>query len=97
MDDVFFLPLHPLAIHHIQENLHDFNKVNSTVLATRSRASILQQQVEPHERVSYRFFTTPKEVFNLAYSMQKSGQVEDDDWANIHNQLDSWKENNLVI
>ena len=29
--------------------------------------------------------------------MQKSGQVKDDDWANIHSQLDSWKENNLVI
>ena len=73
------------------------NKVNLTVLAARSRASILQQQVEPHERVSYRFFPTPKEVSNLTYSMQKNGQVKDDDWANIHSQLDSWKENGLVI
>ena len=23
--------------------------------------------------------------------------MKDDDWANIHNQLDSWKENDLVI
>ena len=66
------------------------NKVNSTVVAARSRAPILQEQVEPHERVSYRFFPTPKEVSNLANSMQKGGQVKDDDWANIHNQLDSW-------
>ena len=43
------------------------------------------------------FFLPPKEVSNLAYSMQKCGQVKDDDWANIHNQLDSWKKNNVVI
>ena len=73
------------------------NKVNSAVVAARSRAPILQEQVEPHERVSYRFFPTPKEVSNLAYSMQKGGQVKDDDWANIHSQLDSWKENGVVI
>ena len=97
MDDVFFLPLHPLAIHHLQENLHNMNKVNSTVVAARSRAPILQEQVEPHEKVFYRFFPTPKEVSNLAYSMQKSGQVKDDDWANIHSQLDSWKESDVVI
>ena len=41
--------------------------------------------------------STSKEVSNLAYSMQKSGQVKDDDWANIYNQLDRWKENGLVI
>ena len=29
--------------------------------------------------------------------MQKNGQVKDDDWANIQSQLDSWKENGLVI
>jgi hypothetical protein len=42
--------------------LHNMNKVNSTVVAARSRVPILQEQVEPHERVSYRFFPTPKEV-----------------------------------
>ena len=97
MDDVFFLPLHPLAIHHIQENFHNMNKVNSAVLVARSRAPVLQQQVEPHERIFYRLFPTLKEVSNLAYSMQKSGQVKDDDWTNIHSQFDSWKENGLVI
>ena len=97
MDDEFFLPLHPLTIHHIQENLHNMNKVNSVVLVAQTKASILQQQIEPHERVSYRFFPTPREVSNLAYSMQKGGQVKDDDWANIHSQLDSWKENDMVI
>ena len=78
-----------MAIHHIQENLHNMNKVNSVVLAARSRALILQQQVEPHERISYRFFPTPKEVSNLAYSIQKRGQVKGDDWANIRSQLDN--------
>ena len=73
------------------------NKVNSAIVAARSRAPILQDQVEPHERISYRFFPTPKEVSNLAYSIQKSGQVKDDHWANIHSQLDSWKENAVVI
>lgn len=29
--------------------------------------------------------------------MQKCGQVKDDDWANIHSQLESWKENDIVI
>ena len=29
--------------------------------------------------------------------MQKCGQVKDDYWANIHSQLDSWKENHIVI
>ena len=29
--------------------------------------------------------------------MQKNGQVKDDDWTNIHSQLDSWKEHGLVI
>ena len=29
--------------------------------------------------------------------MQKGGQVKDDDWANIHSQLHSWKENGVVI
>ena len=83
------MPLHPLAIHHIQKNLHNINKVNSTVLVAQGRAPILQQQVEPHERISYRFFSTPKKVSNLAYFIQKGGQVKDDDWANIHNQLES--------
>ena len=32
----------------------------------------------------------------MAYSMQKCGQVKVDDWANIHSQLDGWKENDLV-
>jgi hypothetical protein len=94
---VFILPLHPLAIHHLQENLHNMNKVTSAVVAARSRVPILQEQVEPHERISYRFFPTPNEVSNLAYSMQKGGQMKDDDWANIHSQLDSWKKNGVVI
>ena len=79
MDDVFFLPLHPLAIHHLQENLHNMNKVNSTVVAARNRAPILHEQVEPHEKKIYRFSPTPKEVSNLAYSMQKGAQVKDND------------------
>ena len=29
--------------------------------------------------------------------MQKGGQVKYDDWANIHSQLDGWKENGLII
>ena len=29
--------------------------------------------------------------------MQKSRQVKDDDWANIHNQLDSWMQNCILI
>ena len=32
MKDAFFLPMHPLAIHHLQEDLHDVNKVNSTIV-----------------------------------------------------------------
>ena len=41
------------------------------------------------------FFPTPKDVSNLAYSMQKVGQMKDVDSANIHSQLDGWKENNI--
>ena len=59
MNDAFFLPLHPLVIHHIQENLHSMNKVNLTILAAQSRAPILQHRVEPHKRISYRFTPTP--------------------------------------
>ena len=64
MDDVVFLPLHHLAIQHFQENLHNMNRVNSTIFYSLNMVPILQQG-EPYEGVYYRFFPTPKEVFNV--------------------------------
>jgi hypothetical protein len=73
------------------------NKVKPTLVTTHIMTLFLQRQVEPHQRVSYRFFPIPKDVFNLTYSMEKNGLVKDDDWANIPGQLNSWNKKWLII
>ena len=77
--------------------MYNMNDVKSTILATHNMIPILQQQVDFYKRVFYRFFSIPKKVFNLAYSMQKGEPIKNDDWTNIHNQQNCWKEKGMVI
>lgn len=73
MKNVFLLPIHQLPIHHLQGNMYNINKVKLTIVTARNKASCLQWQVEPHERVSYKFCHIVWEVSILAYSMKNVG------------------------
>lgn len=77
--------------------MYNMNNVKSTILAAHNMTPVLQRQVDSYKRVNYRFFPIPKEVFNLAYSVQKGEPMKNDDWTNIHNQQNSWKEKGMVI
>lgn len=74
MNDIFFLNLRPLEIHHLQEYLRNMNKVNSTIIAVRKSAPILQQQLEPHQNILSMFFPISKDDSNLTYYMLNAGK-----------------------
>lgn len=67
------------------------------LVISRNKTSILWQQVVPDAKLSYRKFSIPEDISNLAYFVQKGGSMKDDDWANIHGKIDIWNKKKLVI
>ena len=75
---VYFLPLHPLAIHHSQEKLHNMNNVNSPILHLEVAHHFCSNKFSLMKEFLMGF-SYPKRGFQFDIFYVKGGQMKDDD------------------
>ena len=73
--DFFFLPVHPLVIAWVMENLKYMHSPRIMEAASERAQDLFSERVTDLERVTHRFFIIKKEVHILAYSLRINGTL----------------------
>ncbi|KAI5072117.1 hypothetical protein GOP47_0012223 [Adiantum capillus-veneris] len=73
--DLYYLPVHPRVLHRCMEDYFDVGTSRHVAKMSVSKQNFHMQQVPPVDCVTFRFFMIPKEVRQLAYSLQLQGST----------------------